>query len=383
MKKCIYAHWNVLEYDGDFYINRTHNIYLEHLIESSDIQVLCNIRQVKEKPSALALVAKEVEFINLPSKGSYVSAYIHITNYFVFFKELFNENNYDMVYVRCPDPIAWLVIMRASKHTRVTAHFVGDSLDATWKSDSNFLIKIIKSLLYLPDYFLLMVSCKFYANKIYTNGPHIMNKLNFYRVKAEAVVSSTMSSLDGIHQDAIIESDSKITKLLYVGYLRPSKGVFNLIESINELSKKTQGITLTIVGDGESRSEIEKLIIKKGLQNRVFLTGHIDSKEQLENIYRSHDVFCFPSQSEGSPRVVIEAMYFGLLVVSNKVGSLPYSFDNNEVIFTSNYSADAFLNSLLKAVSLSKRDRITMRLAALNRVKNYYSKESFLNKVFA
>ena len=326
---------------------------------------------------------KEIKFINLPSRGSYVSAYIHITNYFAFFKEFFNKNKYDMVYVRCPDPIAWLVIMRASKHTRVTAHFVGDSLDATWKSDSNLLIKVIKSLFYLPDYFLLMVSCKFYTDRVYTNGPHIKSKLDFYRVNAEAVVSSTMSSLDGISQDEVIESDSKITKLLYVGYLRPSKGVFNLIESINELSKIAKDISLTIVGDGESRSEIEKLIIKKGLQNRVFLTGHIDSKERLEKIYKSHDVFCFPSQSEGSPRVVIEAMYFGLLVISNKVGSLPYSFDETQVFFTSDYSVDAFTSSLRKAIYLNKCDRISMKLAALNCVKNYYSKESFLNKVFA
>ncbi|MEY0436502.1 glycosyltransferase [Providencia huaxiensis] len=97
---------------------------------------------------------------------------------------------------------------------------------------------------------------------------------------------------------------------LYVGRVSAEKNLKYLIEMFNCNGKK-----LTIVGDGPLMDEL-KLIAK---QNVTFL-GYVNN-EQLADVYRSHDIFILPSNSEPWGLVIDEALWFGLpVVVSCNVG---------------------------------------------------------------
>lgn len=101
-------------------------------------------------------------------------------------------------------------------------------------------------------------------------------------------------------------------KYLYIGRISKEK---NLEYLVNQFNKNGKG--LTIVGDGLN---IEKL---KSIANKnIMFTGYIHNSN-LNELYRSHDVFILPSISEPWGLVIDEALSYGLpVIVSNHVGCL-------------------------------------------------------------
>ena len=81
-----------------------------------------------------------------------------------------------------------------------------------------------------------------------------------------------------------------------------------------------------IIGDGEMFNELRNFIDINNLNNNVRLHGHLENRVLINNILRSSNLFFFPSLSEGSPRVIIEAMSQGVAVMSTPVVSLPMVF---------------------------------------------------------
>lgn len=112
-------------------------------------------------------------------------------------------------------------------------------------------------------------------------------------------------------------------ELLYVGRLAPEKGLGDLIAALNVLLKQTgnDAAVLRIVGwpsHGE-RERVAAEIAARGLQRCVDLTGPKPFGPSLFRYYQLADVFVLPSRTEGSPRVLVEAMAFGLPVVATNV----------------------------------------------------------------
>lgn len=100
---------------------------------------------------------------------------------------------------------------------------------------------------------------------------------------------------------------------------------------------------LNIVGDGEMRIQLEKLISKYSIAECVTMHGSLPNEKVLE-LMRETDIFLFTSdRSEGWGAVANEAMSSGCCVVANKaIGSTPYLI--NEGITGLTYNGD--INSL-------------------------------------
>jgi len=103
-----------------------------------------------------------------------------------------------------------------------------------------------------------------------------------------------------------------------VGRLVLQKGIDVLLRALPHVP----GITVTIVGDGPERVNLERLAAELGLADRLTFTGWIDDPRwQLD----SFDVFVLPSRFEGFPLSVVEAMLARLPVVAADVGSVSES----------------------------------------------------------
>ncbi|MFD5536420.1 glycosyltransferase family 4 protein [Streptomyces sp. NPDC127079] len=103
-------------------------------------------------------------------------------------------------------------------------------------------------------------------------------------------------------------------KLLYVGRLGVQKNVARLLDAMH-LAR--QDIRLRIVGDGELRGRLEDQADRLGLRNVEFAGGLLG--EDLGKAYADADAFVLPSDKEGMPLVVLEAMAAGLPVVATDV----------------------------------------------------------------
>jgi glycosyltransferase involved in cell wall biosynthesis len=119
-------------------------------------------------------------------------------------------------------------------------------------------------------------------------------------------------------------------RLLFVGYIRPEKGVGVLLEAFEKLRAR-RPLRLTLVGASDRESASSRALLDRVRDGKhaadVALTGMVDFGEPLFELYRQHDVFVLPSLSEGTPRTLVEARAFGCPVVASRVGGVPASVD--------------------------------------------------------
>ena len=121
--------------------------------------------------------------------------------------------------------------------------------------------------------------------------------------------------------------DEKI--IIFVGALRPVKGVRYLIEAMKVIIDENRTTKLFIIGDGVERESLERLVEKLGLGDHVNFIGKVPNERVPEYMIAS-DVFVLPSLSEGFPVTILEAMASGLPIVATNVGGLPEIIKENE-----------------------------------------------------
>lgn len=113
-------------------------------------------------------------------------------------------------------------------------------------------------------------------------------------------------------------SPQKENQIVSVMNLSPTKGIPYLIKAMGYVKEGT----LLIIGEGPERQKLEKLLHGLGLQDRIALLGWVDRRSMWRYLQQSV-VFVLPSLSEGSPRVILEAMACGLPIVATRVGGIP------------------------------------------------------------
>jgi len=116
-------------------------------------------------------------------------------------------------------------------------------------------------------------------------------------------------------------------RILLVSALRPEKGVDVLLDALILLYKKGIEFSAQLVGKPISAlymKALEERIAVTGLASRVVLRGE-QTGAQLCEAYACATIFCLPTQyeSEAMPRVIIEAMQFGLPVVATAWRGVP------------------------------------------------------------
>lgn len=163
--------------------------------------------------------------------------------------------------------------------------------------------------------------------------------------------SSIDLSKDMYYEQKWNESNKpKIFNIIHTGYMDSyRKGQKVLIEAFKKVCDKGYDVKLILVGDGEKREEFEKLVKDLNISEKVKFTGLIKDKKLLINHLRESHVLVFPTQSEGLPRTVIEAMSQGLVCISSPVDGIPellekeYLIDYNDV--------DSYANKIIELIN--------------------------------
>ena len=110
-------------------------------------------------------------------------------------------------------------------------------------------------------------------------------------------------------------SGAVVGRLLYIGRLKPQKGVEDLIDAVALLA--AEDVRLRIVGDGEAayRRELTARVSARGLENRVAFVGAV-SPDEVWSEYANADIFISPSRYEPFGIVLLEAMQAEVPVVA-------------------------------------------------------------------
>ena len=112
-----------------------------------------------------------------------------------------------------------------------------------------------------------------------------------------------------------------------------------LIRAVGACVTAGLDLSLTIVGDGQHRPELERLVSSLGLGERLRFLGQLPAGAAVRAELDAADLFVLPSRSEGLPRAMIEAMARALPCLGSTVGGIPELLPPEDLVPASDVAA--------------------------------------------
>ncbi len=156
--------------------------------------------------------------------------------------------------------------------------------------------------------------------------------------------------------DNSIRTSSGMLKLLYLGALEKRKGIIHLLEAFARCSDIQNRACLEIAGDGPMRRELESFVFRNGIQNCVKFSGFVEDRT-VPILYRTCDIFVFPTLQEGFGFPIIEAMASGKPVIASRLPVL------EEIMGETGYFVDPGNSESLARAILYLADNPDIRIA--------------------
>ena len=116
--------------------------------------------------------------------------------------------------------------------------------------------------------------------------------------------------------------DGKIN-IVFIGALSIGKQPLIAVETVHELSKQGKNVYLDIMGEGAEREKLESYIKANALEEYVVLHGNQNSEFVKNKLKQAHFLILM-SKSEGWPKVVAEAMFWGVVPITSNVSCVNY-----------------------------------------------------------
>ncbi len=109
-------------------------------------------------------------------------------------------------------------------------------------------------------------------------------------------------------------------KLLFLGVLIKRKGVNDLLEAVAMIKDKVN-IECVIAGSGKEEDELKKRCSELKIEDSVTFKGWINGKEKIQ-LLEECQMLVLPSYNEGLPIAILEAISYGMPVISTDVGDI-------------------------------------------------------------
>lgn len=165
-------------------------------------------------------------------------------------------------------------------------------------------------------------------------------------------------------------------RIICIATLTRCKGHITLLEACDILVARGYAIRCELVGDGDQRTFLEKMIIQKGLAQMVSVRGYVPTRMVFEMLANA-DIFVLLAEidvngyRDGLPTVIIEAMLMGLPVVSTWISGIPEMVLHGETGFlVHEHDAHAAADAIARLIddpALRKRFGSAARKRALEK----------------
>lgn len=188
-------------------------------------------------------------------------------------------------------------------------------------SNSTFLRFLFKKIFFKADAFIVL------ANDI----EKALLELGYDKpiFKETTVVDENYIATEEVNNKMLLQPE---INLLFLCTITREKGVFTAISAFEIVKKHVKNCRLTIAGNGKDLEAVKFYISDNNIEG-IHLPGYLAGKEKI-NAFRNADIYVFPSTHwEGMPISVLEAMAFGLPVVTSNAGGIKDFFENEKMGF--------------------------------------------------
>lgn len=130
-------------------------------------------------------------------------------------------------------------------------------------------------------------------------------------------------------EDFFIEERKWNYSILFLTRVENYKGIFTALAAYKLIKNKFPEANLKVAGDGSELSNAKQYVEDHNLKNVSFL-GNISGNELIK-VFSNASIYILPSHGEGMPTSVLEAMAFGLPIISRPVGGLVDFFEEGKM----------------------------------------------------
>ncbi|NAS29832.1 glycosyltransferase [Flavobacteriaceae bacterium R38] len=173
------------------------------------------------------------------------------------------------------------------------------------------------------------------------------------------------------------EYDKKLI-FLFIGTLSKGKRPLLTLQIIHELLKRGINCKLDVYGDGEQKEILIDFIKKNNLHTAIELHGNKNKEVVKAQLQKAHFLI-LPSVSEGWPKVIAEAMFWGCMPISNSVSCIPWMLGEDERGVLIPSDLDEIVNTLISEVN--DTTRLQNKSNAAVKWSRKYTLDLFENKI--
>ena len=230
-------------------------------------------------------------------------------------------SNADIVHYHAEGPCAMIPIIKflSNKRIIVTIHGL-DWQRAKW---GGFATKYIKfgekmAVKYADEIIVLSENVKKYFKDNYDRSTNFI---------PNGVSKPTILKAKEIKDKYNLSKDSYI---LFLGRIVPEKGIHYLIDAYQKINTNKK---LVIAGGASDTDDYYQELKEKSKNNEnIIFTGFVQG-EELAELYSNAYIYCLPSDLEGMPLSLLEAMSYGNCCLTSDIDECSEVLEDKGVIF--------------------------------------------------
>jgi len=177
-----------------------------------------------------------------------------------------------------------------------------------------------------------------------------------------------------------IERDySSKLKFIFVGSLVVGKRPLLTIKIIEAIIAKGKDVHLNMYGDGVLKEELQDYITANNLNEYITLHGN-QEKNVVKKALKEAHFSILPSKSEGWPKAIAEAMFFGVIPIVTKISCVPYMLDYGNRGVLIEPELESAINSII--VELSIEDALKHKASKAAAWSQHYTLDVFESEIY-
>lgn len=153
-----------------------------------------------------------------------------------------------------------------------------------------------------------------------------------------------------------VEKNENKLKLLFLGEIGHRKGVFDLLKAVADHHEELKDKIEIRIGGNKQEEKLKKTIVDNKLSDFVYFEGFVTGEKKVK-LLNWADVYILPSYNEGLPISILEAMSYGMPIISTPVGGIPEVVDDNNGVLVKPGNISEIFGAIHKYVD--RKDIIT------------------------